>query len=111
MTGLIGGDVTITMAAVMFGVISVAGLLLLSLSRSLRAVPAAGDDVAGSDTGDAVEDAQADELVVVSDVSELGVVAAAEAVVEAARATGRTSPPRPAPRRGRTPVGWAPCFL
>lgn len=96
LTGLIGGDVT--MAAVMFGVISVAGLLLLSLSRSLRAVPAAGDDVAGSDTGDAVEDAQADELVVVSDVSELGVVAAAEAVVEAAEAAAE-APVVPATRR------------
>ncbi|KRD35918.1 multidrug transporter CflA [Oerskovia sp. Root918] len=75
LTGLIGGDVTITMAAVMFGVISVAGLLLLSLTRSLRAAPA----------GDAP--------IVVSDASELGVVAAAEAVVEAAEA----APALPAP--------------
>ncbi|WP_248948576.1 multidrug effflux MFS transporter [Oerskovia enterophila] len=75
LTGLIGGDVTITMAAVMFGVISVAGLLLLSLTRSLRAAPAV------------------DEPIVVSDASELGVVAAAEAVVEAAEA----APALPAP--------------
>ncbi|QDW61871.1 multidrug effflux MFS transporter [Oerskovia sp. KBS0722] len=71
LTGLIGGDVTITMAAVMFGVISVAGLLLLSLTRSLRAAPVEGT---------------VDEPVLVSDASELGVVAAAEAVVEAAEA-------------------------
>lgn len=81
LTGLIGGDVTITMAAVMFGVISVAGLLLLSLTRSLRAAPVEGT---------------ADEPVLVSDASELGVVAAAEAVVEAAEASATATP---APRR------------
>ncbi|GAA1408593.1 multidrug effflux MFS transporter [Oerskovia paurometabola] len=81
LTGLIGGDVTITMAAVMFGVISVAGLLLLSLTRSLRAAPVEGTD---------------DEPVLVSDASELGVVAAAEAVVEAAEASATATP---APRR------------
>ncbi|MEK8226575.1 MFS transporter [Oerskovia sp. M15] len=42
LTGLIGGDTTVMMAAVMFGVISIAGLLLLSLTRSLRAAPVGG---------------------------------------------------------------------
>ncbi|MFF2620222.1 multidrug effflux MFS transporter [Oerskovia jenensis] len=99
LTGLIGGDVTITMAAVMFAVISVAGLLLLSLTRSLRAAPvagtddaAAGDRVAATDGAAAGDAGTADDPVLLSDASELGVVAAAEAVVEAAEATATVAP-------------------